>query len=1263
MTLTNKIYKLLSIIFIGIFIPLTSSFADNAGSCSMSCDQALKSCKPKLTSTIIRGGTHDGDKIMAGSSSTLMDINCLKRNSNNSCFNQVPVDGGTGNYNSIGKRAENRNHYGTDIGSSGRTNTHAYPVDVGSIILYTNKATGSGNTLVINHVKGCQSSQNKSYHSVYRHLYKVFKQSGEVGKNTQLGIVGGSNVAYGKKCNIKGKFCQNEAQDKSTGCPRGGTTGCGYYDIHLHLEVADGKFSASGTAAHTSTILEPYCENISALCGDCPVGTKRCTCSNQKKCGGGWSSPGNTSSGTNGNTDRGDPGDDTYTGTDGSVDGGYSETPDENMADTAENENKNCKEKFKSGEYFNTKNCIFCNLFRTLFNAASATAKLANDSLQEPSKKIVSIGFLIWLCVYILKQIANFGGASTGEMLKGILFQGFRVALVLLILSNAIYAVMDLTLNPVMQTGLTFVKNLSTQTTCDYSADYMQNILGYDKEKGYNGGNVEGGLSKDLGKSIVCSIKSLEDSTGFMMGLGKYSVCLAFDDYSWLRGIVPEFTYAITGVMLWLAGLFVILMFPWCLIDCILQICIAAALIPCAIAAFAFKSTARYIGIVWNFFMNAMFNFVFLGIIVYVINSHLKDWIGMNMDNWAEFDHHAFFRGVGENSLAWWGMGFIKVAAICFFCNTFFEEASDMAKKFADAPGLGGSKGIGRMVGGTMAGMAGALGKNAGHAAAKVGRAGIDAVDDIAGGSIRSGINHAKGFTFGRLMPKGQAIKDENGNVVGYQRNVRFMGRDISRTFTKDEDGIWTSEKTVHKRSATDKAFEKVYDENGDVLKDENGNDVYRMRHRVLGITTGYEDMTATKDENGMLIYTAVNGGGSFAMDADGNITEYKTRFSYDLDNFSRTKAATQNGYTRTYNDAFTHTSETLDVNGNITASSTQLNTTSLNNLINKDGTINTYTFNDIKNNTQNSETAAIAMVSAVMQNRGQRFDDSFKKRTQKINDDGSITIQQTNNDGSTQLIHAQMVDDQMVIRNTTTDKNGNITVVKSNGMQTITENYTRHVDKETGKVAYTYQSRFSFSDYLHQKNSHREPLNARGEWGYNLDPKKVMAGFTQNDFDKHLAQIKLQQMRKIMGETDFNAALQDKNSDAYKLKSMLHSGDIDAQNRLQQLQRKMGTDKFNQALQDPKSEVYKLNEQIFMAGLSEAAARIHAGQAVDGGLDVQLTLVDLLIEDREKTLKDMRENKIQSTAKMQKALETEINNLALAQKDIRKALGIEENS
>ena len=545
-------------------------------------------------------------------------------------------------------------------------------------------------------------------------------------------------------------------------------------------------------------------------------------------------------------------------------------------------------------KYLDSNDCIFCPIFRSLFNAASATAKTANDALSGPSKALVSVGFLIWLAIYILKHITNFGGTSTGDMLKGILYQGFRVAVVSLILTNAIYATMDLTLNPVMQTGLSFVDSLNESSKCDDSASYMQDIMGY--KSGSDDGN--GGLSVDLGKSIMCSIKKLEDATGFMLGLGKYSICLSFhESHNWLFGLLPHFGYLATGFFLWLAGVLVLLTFPWCLLDSILQMCVAAALVPCAIAAYAFKITEKYLKIVWNFFMNAMFNFVFLGIIIYIINMHLKDWIGLDFDDestqYLTSNDHIFVEGFSARGLAVWGIGFIKIAAICFFCLTFFEEASDMAKKFAESPGMGGRNGIGRMVGGTV----GNLGKVAGGSALKLtAKGGVGLVkgagrgiNHLVGNKARSGINHMKGRVLG-LLPASKIRDKDTGKVIGYEKKFRLFGRDYNLKASKDENGVWSSEKIVKKRSSADKAFEQVFDKNGNPVKDNNGNNKYRYRKRFLGITTGYEEMTSTTGADGNLVYISKSGKGKFSMDANGNFQNYKTRFTYNLNNLSTRK-------------------------------------------------------------------------------------------------------------------------------------------------------------------------------------------------------------------------------------------------------------------------------------------------------------------------------------------------------------------------------------
>ncbi len=837
------------------------------------------------------------------------------------------------------------------------------------------------------------------------------------------------------------------------------------------------------------------------------------------------------------------------------------------------------------GEFLDSKSCVFCNLFKIMFNVASSLALTANNQLAIPSKNLVIIGFLIWMLFYFARQIGTMSATSTGEMLKGFLFQGFRVAVVVIILNGAIFQVMNLTLNPVMKTGFNFVNTLNSTSSCDKSQDYMQNIKGY--EGNYAIG-ADGGLPVEIGESIICNIKNLEDATGVMIGLGKYSICLAHNKHRFLKNILPGLGYVSTGWVLWIVGSILMLAFPWCLIDCILQLCIAAALIPCAIAAYAFKITEKYVKIIWSFFMNAMFNFVFMALIIYIINSNLASWLGLSSLSPADVEAHdeIFVTGslinirrgisgmIGMDTgemvgLAWWGIGAFKLMAICFFCWSFMDEAGSMAKRFADSPKLGGSEGIGRMVGGTMVqGFTNYAMQPAAHYTAEGAKALGNKANAAFGNSLRSNYNRMTGMALSGLSKFGisnnQIIRDPiTGDIVGYHNTMRALGKDIERTVTRDANGVWTSMQNSRERTATDKAFEMMKDENGEPLRDENGNIRYQSRQRTLGMVTGYEEMTATKDEEGFTHYSTADGSRTFTMNPEGEIVSYKTPYTRTLLNQGQEIAAPKaQGMTQTVNDGVSSTTNQYDAQGNLVSSKTDFKNASADKLVKTDGTLNAQAFNQMKNNAANPESAATYMVSEVMESRGLALPNTFTNRDVKINEDGSFTIIQNNQEGvdkatgqaqmTQRIINAKIVGKQMVIDMKTVDSKGNITHHKSNGIQTAVNRYTVKRDNKgnvvlgaDGKPVYDRDSKFSFSDYTNQQNKGRQPLDAQGRWGNNINREQAMAGFTQEDYDRHLAQIQLDQLQRTTRAKKFAEALNTENSQISNLHEMLHQSSM----------------------------------------------------------------------------------------------------------------------
>jgi hypothetical protein len=1067
----NKIFNVFFLsVLIGMFCLVVPTFAaDSTGTATTgttttsSTDSSSSSCAKKSCSEIKCSPTYNSKGVYNQVAKSInLSSKCLAgiASSSTSCFNSVPVSF-AGSYEGIGNRSPTRNHYGSDIGGAGNTAINVYAAADG-VVKYKNTSTGGGRTIVIEHTKACSGSTGTNkYKTVYRHLFAYKVSAGDsVSKGDIIGIEGGSDASR-----IGGAPCDNSAQKKMEGYTTAGCTkDYGPYAIHLHLELANGPASGSSSAVRVNEVMSAYCPDVQSLCGGC-AGSATCLSKGVSSYSDG------TVATTDGTTSGGDA-----SGS-ASGDGGGS------------SEDTQCK----LTDYLDSASCTFCDLFRAIYNAASTIAKIANEKLLTPCKKIVLLGFVIWICIFLLKQLSTYSEASTGEMLKGLIFQGFRVAVVVAILSGAVYDVMDLTLNPVMRTGLSFVQTLNSSSDC--GSEITQGIVGYDSYKGYaNDENASGGLSIQVGQSILCSIKNLEDATGFMMKLGYYSMCLSVKDYIWL-GFIPHLAYLTTGIFLWLCGLVLLLTFPWCLVDCVLQLCVAAALIPCSIAAFAFKPTAKYIKVVWSFFMNAMFNFVFMAVIIYIINNNLKSWIGYNYST-DSIDPSIFVNPFRMDTLAWYSLGAIKMFAVCFFCWCFFEEAKKMADRFSQGAALGGSKGIGRMVGGTLAGAAQSVGKPMLKAAGKTTGTLANAA---LGASWRSGKNHLRGIAMRGLG--GKAIKDANGKVVGYQlKSSGIFGRS-TRTVTKDENGNWVYKKDYKERDKHEKYFKKQTDENGKTkgYTDEYGN---QMEKREV------------TDENGnkQIVYESKMPDGSvgarITTDESGKVLSYKRHRD------AQDQEAHIHGTLTKVKDAYMSTTLQKDGEGNVVKNETQLLNASSKFLINKDGTTNMKAVEILMNGSSDKSAAVAEILNRHLAARGIPTDTKYKTRTVTVVNQ-QIKMVQSNGEGKEQqAITAHFDGKQLIINSEKVDENGNITKQTSNGMQTKTTTYEKEKDG-----TYTESTQYSFSDKLYNDNKRFDVLDAEGQWGRVLDPESVMRGFTTEDYEQHVQQIRNgDQINKVGG-------------------------------------------------------------------------------------------------------------------------------------------------
>lgn len=463
------------------------------------------------------------------------------------------------------------------------------------------------------------------------------------------------------------------------------------------------------------------------------------------------------------------------------------------------------------------KTCIFCDIFGVLFNTASSVAKKSYNALAAGVIMLVCVGFALWLGITVMQFISSMEQKNPSILVKTILNKAFLVLIVVTLLRLNSADFFRLAMEPIFNTGFKLAQ-IATEgangETCDGSTfDILT------EEKG-------AGLPASMGVSILCTIKTIQDKILDVMALGSTSICVALYVESWHGlALFPHLGYLIVGLVLWIAAILLLIIYPFLLIDSVLQLTVATALLPAAIGAYAFKSTQKYVGKVWDTFLNCMFNFIFLSLIIFILTNGLMDVLSK-----AGVESGGAMSDVGTRSgykvilsnLAWWGTTFLKLVFYMILGWAVLGEANSFAGSFAKSIGV---KDIGSKVGGLAASTANtaAIGglKTAGKATRKVGGMALD-----------RGREAYNSYKVNRRAKKiendDRTVTDADGNKTLQHRT--WYGRKVTDTLQVAPDGTRTvtrAKQSLRGNKATsvnnDKFIQnkKTYDKDGNLIREE----------------------------------------------------------------------------------------------------------------------------------------------------------------------------------------------------------------------------------------------------------------------------------------------------------------------------------------------------------------------------------------------------------------------------------------------------------
>ncbi len=373
-------------------------------------------------------------------------------------------------------------------------------------------------------------------------------------------------------------------------------------------------------------------------------------------------------------------------------------------------------------KYETKEECLLCPLFAIIFNTVSRITATAVGAFSGSVINVVIIAFGIWLALQILSFVSSIETRDLKDLFQSIITHGFIVMLVVFILHTGVARFFNDFINPIYQTGLSLADTMFSdceqgKSTLKCSEDDKTIIK--NKSSGVN--YESNGLPQEMGISIINTMTMMENRVRKFKALGSSLMCQSWKEGVW---ILPKFIYLFSGLGLWVFSMLIIVGVPFLMVDAVLQLGVAGALLPVAVGGFAFKSTRQYTKKVWETFLNSMFSFLFISIVVLillgVIQAIAEDSAKVVSGTVETFDSMftdassasmVYFKTIME-SFNWGSQGFLKLIFTFILAWSVLSMAKEFAGEFASSmsdTSIGSS--IGTMAASTAKGMALKAGK------------------------------------------------------------------------------------------------------------------------------------------------------------------------------------------------------------------------------------------------------------------------------------------------------------------------------------------------------------------------------------------------------------------------------------------------------------------------------------------------------------------------------------------------------------------------
>ena len=326
----------------------------------------------------------------------------------------------------------------------------------------------------------------------------------------------------------------------------------------------------------------------------------------------------------------------------------------------------------------NASACPLCTVYNMISGVASSLANAAWGRLDGSLADVVLVVAAIYIAVFTLKMVGSFGKQSVGEYLSGdknglFLFM-FKATVIYSLLKG--HDFQSLVVFPLLSGSAEIGGKLSAATGLSFS-------LG------------DGSSWKAIFDMLSTTARKFNDSVMFVVGIGEGFMCHAVSGEGHSNIFEWDILMLLYGIIVFIFGWILLAGVSFYLVDIMIRLTFAAALMPVGIACAISGLSMPYAKSIWNLFLNVFFNIIMMGIVLGIVIKLVTSCVGGGPSpNLAGYsvDIAGLVAGneVKPLSEAMVNFGHLVLIVVCFcIMLELVEQMGHLAEEISDTAGFG----------------------------------------------------------------------------------------------------------------------------------------------------------------------------------------------------------------------------------------------------------------------------------------------------------------------------------------------------------------------------------------------------------------------------------------------------------------------------------------------------------------------------------------------------------------------------------------------